>query len=499
MSGTKRQYREIDVKKQHSMSFRETFMLCVRGVSHRMLRSVLTLAVVVLAVAFFMFLLAESMFIRSIGLGVEAEAEHQRASQQLMNRMFSTATDYVTVRRLAEARKREDKGVFDEFSRLSGMEQNELNHLSWLASEEILYTKWLNEIPTGNRTVLIHKTSGRAAFEHILADVNAFTRKLEPMLDIRAPAGLDRFREFLDDYKSYEEAVRKLTLKWNEKVNQANMVMAEAKGDDSLDDNTWIMKADPEKLETWRADLEALGFSFSKENLELMLKQLTEVAESELVFAHLNTKEVREAWTREFRESNPSTAEQKALRLKDKRAIKILSDKFAPSVLERVSDKTVYDNRLSKLERKLAPSLAEGSTVLGLGMRQFFLLTISFVVCMVGITNAMLMSITERFREIATMKCLGATDTYILVQFMMEAGMQGFLGGIFGVITGFFIASARSGLNFGAYLFNYWPGGDIIISASVSLFAGVLLAILASIIPSWIASRMAPMDAMRVE
>ena len=54
--------REIDVRRQHRMSLRETWTLCIRGVKHRLFRSALTLAVVVLAVAFFMFLLCDSNF-----------------------------------------------------------------------------------------------------------------------------------------------------------------------------------------------------------------------------------------------------------------------------------------------------------------------------------------------------------------------------------------------------------------------------------------------------
>jgi len=128
-----------------------------------------------------------------------------------------------------------------------------------------------------------------------------------------------------------------------------------------------------------------------------------------------------------------------------------------------------------------------------------FLLFISFIVCMVGIANAMLMSITERFREIATMKCLGGTDRYILIQFMMEAALQGLVGGILGMIIGFVIVLVKNAGSFGSYLFTYWPGQDIIINGAVSVAAGIVLAVLASVYPSWAASRMVPMEAMRVE
>ena len=118
---------------------------------------------------------------------------------------------------------------------------------------------------------------------------------------------------------------------------------------------------------------------------------------------------------------------------------------------------------------------------------------------MVAIANAMLMSITERYREIATMKCLGATDSYILSQFMMEAALQGFFGGLVGVVLGFAISTARSAIAFGSHLWTYFPAGDVALCALFSLAAGILLAALASIQPSWAASRMAPMEAMRVE
>jgi putative ABC transport system permease protein len=134
-----------------------------------------------------------------------------------------------------------------------------------------------------------------------------------------------------------------------------------------------------------------------------------------------------------------------------------------------------------------------------IGGRQLFLVLISFVVCMVGIANAMLMAITERFREIATMKCLGATDGFILTQFLMEAAMQGAAGGVLGMVIGFFLSLAADGAVYGGHLFAYFPITGVLACSGVCIFAGLLLATLASIYPSWMASRMAPMDAMRVE
>ena len=52
--------------------------------------------------------------------------------------------------------------------------------------------------------------------------------------------------------------------------------------------------------------------------------------------------------------------------------------------------------------------------------KQMWLIGLSLLVCVVGIANAMLMSVTERFREIGTMKCLGALDSFIVKLFLLE-------------------------------------------------------------------------------
>ncbi len=57
--------------------------------------------------------------------------------------------------------------------------------------------------------------------------------------------------------------------------------------------------------------------------------------------------------------------------------------------------------------------------------KQRWIIFLSLLVCTVGIVNAQLMAVTERFREIGTMKCLGALDRFVLRLFILEAGMQG--------------------------------------------------------------------------
>jgi ABC-type antimicrobial peptide transport system permease subunit len=81
----------------------------------------------------------------------------------------------------------------------------------------------------------------------------------------------------------------------------------------------------------------------------------------------------------------------------------------------------------------------------------------------------------------------------------MEAGMQGVAGGVLGMFFGTFLALIMDGSAYGGHLFSYLPLMGLLVCAGLCIIAGFFLATLASIYPSWMASRMAPMDAMRIE
>jgi ABC-type lipoprotein release transport system permease subunit len=68
--------------------------------------------------------------------------------------------------------------------------------------------------------------------------------------------------------------------------------------------------------------------------------------------------------------------------------------------------------------------------------RTNWLVALSLVVCTVGITNSMLMSVSERFREIGTMKCLGALNQFVVKIFMIEAVLMGLIASTLGWLVG---------------------------------------------------------------
>lgn len=504
MSSPSKTVRNIDVRRQHVMSFRETWHLCIQGVKHRLFRSALTLAVVVLAVAFFMFLLSESMFERAVARGVTAEDAAARASQVLLTQMLSPASDAISVERLAEASgapvdSGDGAGAHDAsawYVAPTGLAEERVAALARLAKRERIYAEWLDELPVGRRLILVGKRTGRAAFRHMIENREELHRQLGIMVDVRVPGRREGLDAFLDAFPAYEKEMAAFTAAWNAAVAKAAAATAAATGAKPVE--RWLPDAPEADAEAWRAALAAIGFAFAPEDLELMRTQLREANEYADVLDALNRPALRKEWTTKFRETKATSAEEKMAQLSDPRAAELLPQ-FPAERLARVGERHAVAARLSQLRDLLAPVLRARTAAFGLTGRQIFLLCISFLVCMVGIANAMLMAITERFREIATMKCLGATDGYILSQFMLEAALQGFFGGVLGAAVGFVIATARSALAYGAHLWRYFPAGEVALCFVFSLAAGVLLSALASMQPSWSASRMAPMEAMRVE
>ncbi|MFH1137392.1 MAG: FtsX-like permease family protein [Pseudomonadota bacterium] len=131
--------------------------------------------------------------------------------------------------------------------------------------------------------------------------------------------------------------------------------------------------------------------------------------------------------------------------------------------------------------------------------KQRWLVVLSLLVCVVGIINAQLMAVTERFREIGTMKCLGALDSFILRLFLLEAGMQGLAGAFVGALLGAVFSLLASLLRFGPPVLVNLPLGETALSLAWSVGVGFLLSLCGVLYPAILAARMQPVEAMRVE
>ncbi len=129
--------------------------------------------------------------------------------------------------------------------------------------------------------------------------------------------------------------------------------------------------------------------------------------------------------------------------------------------------------------------------------KQLWLITLSLLVCVVGIANAMLMAVTERFREIGTMKCLGALDSFIVKLFLLESTFQGIAGTTVGILIGLGLTLLLALMDYGQFVFTYFPGVGILKAAVVAFIAGTVLSLIGAMLPAYRAAKMEPVEAMR--
>jgi len=124
---------------------------------------------------------------------------------------------------------------------------------------------------------------------------------------------------------------------------------------------------------------------------------------------------------------------------------------------------------------------------------------ISLLVAVVGITNTLHMSVAERYREIGTMKCLGALDRFVVELFMIEAVAMGTIGSAAGSIIGTLMAVMPWFFRAKEVADAALPWAAIGHNFLIGLGAGMLLTLIGSLYPAYRASKMAPAEAMRTE
>ena len=117
---------------------------------------------------------------------------------------------------------------------------------------------------------------------------------------------------------------------------------------------------------------------------------------------------------------------------------------------------------------------------------------ISLIVGGIGIMNIMMVSVTERTREIGIRKAIGATYNSIMLQFLIESTLLSILGGVVGIFIGIGIAKAISKFGNFATVISI---ESIIASFGFSLFVGIFFGML----PARKAARLDPIDALRYE
>jgi len=497
----------IDVRPQHKIPLGKAFALCLKGITHRLFRSLLTLTVIVLAVAFFMALLTESALTQAVARAVTAENRESRVFSRRLAVWFSEPDDVAMAERLRASRNAPDEAK--EISAVSGIDMAAIDNLALDAEREATIVRFFENLDAGTRAILVKKTRPDEVLSY-LGDHQRWsdlTHEIAQMHAVRPPYSIGEIETIVARHPSYAAELSALTSAWRRSLRDFKEDLARRIDTRDLAGLRQVLAgAESPKTGELPRLLHAHGFADSPAVIAVIRQQVAGHVMREQIQEQLLGQEARDAWHEAYLED--PLIDVKMLRLGDESVVRILGGRFTRAQLAAVSRDIARENKLLAIEKTVderlsgeareTPSGAKAHASLISG-RQAFLMTISFVVCMVGITNAMLMAITERFREIATMKCLGATDGFILQQSLLEAAVQGMAGGVAGMLIGAILTTIKCAFVYGSYLFGYFPWADVLASGGISVVTGVFLSTLASIYPSWSASRMAPMDAMRVE
>lgn len=178
------------------------------------------------------------------------------------------------------------------------------------------------------------------------------------------------------------------------------------------------------------------------------------------------------------------------------------------SLYVKVENENLIDTTISLLENYLERTLEISSDYYSVSSQSSMLDTmsnisntlslllggiasISLIVGGIGVMNVMLVSVTERTKEIGIRKALGAKRKDILIQFLIESLILCLLGGTIGVLLGIGIGSLLQ-----IFGFNFSASNAIIV---VAFLSSAIIGLVFGIFPAYKASKLNPIDALRTE
>lgn len=489
----------IEAKNQVRLGLGRVLQLALTGMSFRMFRSSITVAILSLAVAFLVHMLAYGLIVAQTQREAFAELGEGRAMSQIIARLTGPDTRSYVLDDLS----RPDGGQhWAEYRRWGQFDEATGRQVQKVAQRSAEAEQYLADLPVSSRTGLLGDATPRQMLDR-LTDESQFELFVKRLDEYGVPAPLGSLEAFSRLVK--EERPFLLTAVDRIITGHAAAVTEVARAYPGRTPAQLAIDPPADFAQT----LQAAGYNFDASTLPALTAFARRQNDLEEMGRRAMVADARAAIARETDIPLKEVQLDRVLPSVDSDRsaawlAEVLASAGAPEHLDaaRVRELAQSYRRQQRLQEAIGGYKPEeaGGGIFGLSERNQWLVGLSFIVCVVGVANAMLMSVTERFTEIATMKCLGAMDRFVMLMFVFEAVIQGVVGGVIGIVLGIALAVFRGFIEYGTLIVSAADAlGQVALATALSMLVGVLLAAFAAVGPSWVAARLAPMEAMRVE
>ncbi|MBA4387468.1 MAG: hypothetical protein C0404_05765 [Verrucomicrobia bacterium] len=487
---------DFEIKEQVRLPMSKCVELVLSGVQFRIFRASITVAIIALAVAFLMTILGDSLVERQVRKALTKLSAPRQTFMFWNQRLSQPMTQADLASAVMGAEKRDPR--WEELKHWGECQDEALMKLKRVSAHEAEWLRFFANLKEGEKRQLVGRAMGREILA-LLQDETAFQNFSSEIktLGVEVPKSMDELRTFLGEWQAQSGLREKII------DGHADALKAIQKlfGGRSAAERLSVLD------DAMMAGINGLGFRVLPQDVPALRAESARSLDAKRIEDLLEKPSFKQQFAIQYgvKDMNKVSAMMLYGKFTGRSDVKWLFKqkdaanlKMSPERVREVSRELIGQKRFDRIETALS-DIGQGTGMFGFSTRVQWLIIVSLIVCTVGIANAMLMSVTERFREIATMKCLGATDGFIMINFLLESGLQGLAGGIIGGLLGAILGIVRASVACGTMAIQNIPGIEMVISFLICIVVGILLSIVAAIYPAKVAARLAPMEAMRVE
>lgn len=490
--------KRIEIADQAHLSLGRMARIAFDGIRYRLFRASVTVAVIAVAVAFLMNVMSESLVKRSVARNTRERIAQMRLIHDWVAHLTSAGSIDSLLQEVASAPANGQS--LREAAAMAGWSPAAAQELRGLACRASMYLTFFSDLDYGRRRNLVSSAVGTAILDRLTTEKgwSRFEAALADMPSIRFVTTLEEFRAFLKQWPTLRNGIKQLERGRTSAIEVLNLTRA----------GTPVLDALTDAEGAFGNAVRDAGFLLdTAQTAPVVAVQARLLLDRYRLQRSVENQELRKAVGRHYRVGSGdvgvkmmwqmvSTESTAAVYLDEMRKAGIDTTGLSASHLSKLSVMLAEEAALTRISQLTSEI---GSGWMGLGQRMGWLLLVSMLVCGIGICNAMLMTVTERFREIATLKCLGALDETIMIMFVMESCLLGFIGGCGGAVLGSLIGFGRMAVAFGVTSLAAVPPLNMILGMGTAVCAGIVLAAIAAVYPAFRAARLAPMEAMRIE